>query len=149
MSKVIFSIIFLAFFVALTANETFACSCFQPENTTIERQVKAAYTNSSAVFVGKVVEITEKSDAHSVIVKFKVEKSWNKKFLNEIVISTANDTAVCGYEFVVGKKYLVYANGENNKLTTNICTRTALVESSKDTAFLNKIRKPKVKSAPK
>lgn len=149
MNKVIFSIILLTFLLASTASNTFACSCFQPENITIEQQVKAAYKNSSSVFVGKVVEITEKSDAHSVVVKFKVEKSWNKKFLNEIVISTANDTAVCGYEFAVGKKYLVYANGESNNLTTNICTRTAPVESSKDTAFLNKIKKPKIKRAPK
>lgn len=149
MNKVIFPIIFSTFLIALTASDIFACSCFAPENITIEQQVKAAYKNSSSIFVGKVAEIIENHDAHSVVVKFEVEKSWNKNFLNEITISTANDTAVCGYEFAVGKKYLVYANGESNNLTTNICTRTAPVESSEDTAFLNKIKKPKIKRAPK
>jgi len=147
MNKIIFSIFFSIFLIALTASDVFACSCFQPEDVPIEKQVKDAYTKSTLVFVGEVVEIIKKPDVYSV--RFKVEKTWNKNFQKEITVSTAKQSNLCGYSFRVGKKYLVYANGENNNLSTNICTRTASVVSNKDIAFLNKIKKPKIKSSPK
>ncbi len=147
MNKIIFSIIFSAFLIALTASDIFACSCYPQEDIPIEKQVKNAYTKSSSVFVGEVVEVIKKPNVYSI--KFKVEKTWNKKLQREITISTAKDSAACGYKFEVGKKYLVYANGESNNLATNICTRTASAEANKDIAFLNKIKKPKIKSSPK
>jgi len=147
MNKIIFSIIFSAFLITLTASDIFACSCYPQEDVPVEKQVKNAYIKSSTVFVGKVVEVIEKPDVYSI--KFRVEKTWNKKFHSEITVLTAKDSAACGYGFQVGKKYLVYANGENNNLATNICTRTAPVEANKDIAFLNKIKKPKIKSSPK
>ncbi len=149
MNKIIFSIIFSAFLIALTASDVFACSCFQPEDIPIEKQVKDAYQKSSSVFVGEVVEVIKKPDVSSVTVRFKVEKTWNKIFQKEIAVSTAKDSSLCGYSFVVGKKYLVYASENNNNLTTNICTRTASAAANKDIAFLNKIKKPKIKSPPK
>ncbi len=147
MNKIIFSIIFSTFLIALTASDIFACSCFQPEDVPIEKQVREAYQKSSSVFIGEVVEVIKKPDVYSV--RFKVEKTWNKKFQKEIIVSTAKDSSLCGYSFVVGKKYLVYASENNNNLMTNICTRTASVISNKDIAFLNKIKKPKIKSSPK
>ncbi len=149
MNKIIFSIIFSTFLIAITASDILACSCIVQEDIPIEKQVKDAYTKSSSVFVGQVVAVIKNPETYSVVVKFKVEKSWNKKFQEKITISTASDSAMCGYEFVVGKKYLVYANGENNNLGTNICTRTASVVSNKDIAVLNKMKKPKIKSSPK
>jgi len=145
MNKIIFSIFFSAFLIALTASDTFACSCFPQEDLSIEKQVKDAYQKSSTVFVGKVVKVIEKPDFN--LVTFKVEKTWNNKFQSEITVSTAKDSAACGYRFEIGKKYLVYADGENKNLTTNICTRTASASSNKDIAFLNKIKKPKTKSS--
>lgn len=149
MNKLIFSIFFSAFLIALTASDIFACSCFQPEGVPIEKQVKDAYTKSTSVFVGEVVEVIKKPEVYSVTVRFKVEKTWDKNFQKEITLSTASESSLCGYTFEVGKKYLVYASENNNKLTTNICTRTASVTSNKDVAFLNKIKKPKIKSSPK
>jgi hypothetical protein len=148
MNKIIFSIIFSTFLIALTAGDVFACTCFLQEDISIEKQVKDAYQKSSSVFVGEVVEVLKKPDAFFVTVRFNVEKSWNKKFQKEITISTGTGGGDCGYEFAVGKKYLVYAYGDN-KLSTNICTRTASFTSNKDIAVLNKIKKPKIKSSPK
>ena len=147
MNKIIFSIIFSTFLIALTVSDIFACSCFPQEEIPIERQVRDAYQKSSAVFVGKVIKVNEKSDV--VLVRFRVEKIWNNKFQGEITVSTAKDSAACGYKFEIGKKYLVYSDGKNNNLTTNICTRTSTSESNKDIAFLNKIKKPKIKYSPK
>ena len=147
MNKIIFSIIFSTFLIALTAGDVFACSCFPQEDISIEKQVKDAYQKASSVFVGEVVQIIKKPDVYSV--RFRVEKTWNKTFQKEIIVSTAKESSLCGYTFEVGKKYLVFASENNNNLMTNICTRTASVQANKDTAFLNKIKKPKIKSSPK
>lgn len=147
MNKTIFSILFLVSIIAVTASDVFACSCFTPEGIPIEKQIKDAYTKSSSVFVGQVVEVIKKPDNN--LVKFRVEKSWNNKFQKEITISTPSNSAMCGYEFSIGKKYLVYANGESGNLSTYLCNRTASAAANKDIAFLNKIRKPKIKSSPK
>jgi hypothetical protein len=147
MNKIIFSIIFSAFLFALTASDVFACSCFQPEGVPIEKQVKDAYAKSSSIFLGQVTEVRKSSGNN--LIKFKVEKSWNGKFQKEITISTPSDSAMCGYEFQIGKKYVVYASGETGKLSTYLCTRTATATANKDVAVLNKIKKPKIKSAPK
>jgi hypothetical protein len=152
MNKIIFTIFFFAFFTVLNASSVLACSCILPGSESIDTQVREAYTNSTAVFVGEVVEEIEKPDAFSVEVKFKVVKSWKNEFKDAVLITTGRGGGDCGYEFEVGKKYLVYANGDKNNLRTNICTRTSVFESNKDVAFLNKIKKikkSKIKSSPK
>jgi hypothetical protein len=147
MNKTIFSIFFLASIIAVTASDALACSCFTPEGIPIEKQVKDAYTKSSSVFVGQVIEVIKKPDNN--LIKFRVEKSWSNKFQKEITVSTPSNSAMCGYEFAVGKKYLVYASGENANLSTYLCTRTAPAGANKDIAVLNKVRKPKIKSSPR
>jgi hypothetical protein len=149
MNKIIFSVLFCVFLSTVTASNIFACTCFYLPDIPIEKQVRGAYTNSSAVFIGEVSEVVSAPNVYFVLVKFKVEKSWNKKLPKEITISTGKGGGDCGYTFEVGKKYLVYAYGENKKLETNNCTRTASAVSNKDIAFLNKIKKTKIKSSPK
>jgi hypothetical protein len=149
MNKIIFSIIFSTFLISLAANDIFACDCISLDDISIEKQVRDAYKGSSAVFVGEVTEIISKPNVYSVLVKFKIEKSWNKNFQKEITISTGRGGGDCGYGFAVGKKFLVYAYGKINNLSTNICTRTNSVASNKDIAILNKIKKSKIKSFPK
>jgi len=150
MKKVIFSIFVFAALFVLNKSEILACTCVPlPEDITIEQQVKEAYQTSSSVFIGEVIEVTQKpDDEFYVTVRFKVDKIWNdKKFQKEITLSTGKDDGLCGYSFERGEKYLVYASGESNKLSTNICTRTAPAESNKDEAILNKLKKPR--SSPK
>jgi len=152
MNKIIFTIFFFAFFTVLNASNVFACSCVPQGDESIEPQVKEAYTNSTAVFVGEVVEVIQKPDTFITEVKFKVLKSWKNEFKDTASITTGRGGGDCGYEFEVGKRYLVYADGDKNKLRTNICTRTSAFESNKDVAFLNKIKKikkSKIKSSPK
>ena len=152
MKKIIFSTAIFAAFFILSHGDVFACSCVpMPENVTIGQQIKEAHKQSSVVFIGEVIEVVKKpDDDFFVTVKFKVEKIWNdKEFQRELVITTGRDDGFCGYAFEKGKRYLVYAFENNNELSTNICTRTSAAEQNKDIAFLNRMKKPKIKSSPK
>ncbi|MDQ3713249.1 MAG: hypothetical protein M3388_13665 [Acidobacteriota bacterium] len=155
MNKIIFTIFLFIFFTVLNASNVLACSCILQDSESIEKQVKKAYTNSTAVFVGEVVEVIEKPNAYSVEVKFKVVKSWKNELKDAASITTGRGGGDCGFEFEVGKKYLVYTDGDKNNLRTNICTRTSAFEMNEDATFLNKIKKvekvkkSKIKSSPK
>ena len=149
MKKIIFAMLITGFFFVLNASDVFACSCsLETGNKSIKEKVKEAHKDSTAVFVGEVIDIIQKPDVYSVEVKFKIEKSWDNKSLKEVTIFTGRGGGDCGYKFEVGKKYLVYAYG-NKELATNICTRTSPAESNEDIAFLNKTKKSKIKSSPK
>ncbi len=149
MNKVISSIFFFIFLVTLTASEVFACKCELPSaSISIERHVKSAYNQYSAIFLGDVTEVIEEPGIYSLRVKFKISKTWKSEISKEIFLSTGRGGGDCGYDFKVGKKYLVYAIREDN-LSTGICSRTALAEANQDLAVLNKIKKPKIKSSPK
>lgn len=72
-------------------------------------------------------------------------KSWKGNLAKTFTITTKLNQGNCGYEFVKGKTYLIYANGEDNKtLSTNICTRTAELASNKDVEILDKIKTEKL-----
>lgn len=136
------------FFLLLSAAETsFACSCernFKP----LKWQVKDAYVNSTAVFSGEVVEIKPSpTNPDMLAVKIKVGNSWKGKLAEEITITTAKDSAMCGYGFEVGQSYLVYAFGANDDLMTTNCSRTKLSSYKQDIRFLNKLKRRKVKSS--
>ncbi len=143
MKKFVFPILVFVFVSIASASDTFACSCAPAGDAALKTQVTEAYKKSSNVFSGEVIEITKGSAAFTAKVKFKIDKSWKKKIFGELTVITATDSALCGYFFEVGKKYVVYTYGENSNSRTDICTRTALLKSSKDVAILNKIKKPK------
>lgn len=140
---IILAILAFTFFGGLCVSNNFACSCIPSP------MVKESYERSSAVFVGEVIEIVQKPDVFFVEVKFKIEQKWNEGIGKIVTINTGKGGGDCGYQFEVGKKYLVYASQGNKGLNTNFCTRTALAENNKDIAVLNKIKKRKTKSSPK
>ena len=113
-------VVFAFLFLFFGAKETFACSCAPRDQTANEDFQKA-----TAVFTGRVLSVQRKDNF--VTVKIAVQKYWKGKVSNEIKITTAKDSAACGFNFEVGKDYLVYATETNGKLSTNICSRTALV----------------------
>ncbi len=148
MKKFILTAFALTFFSVLNVNNVFACTCFlSPEAQSLDSVVKKAYKNSSAVFVGEVIEIVQKPNVFFVEVKFAVEQKWNDGIEKTVTVTTGKGGGDCGYSFEVGKKYLVYASNGENTLRTNICTKTAPAENNKDIAVLNKIKKPKAKSS--
>jgi hypothetical protein len=92
----------------------------------------------AAVFVGTVSSITEarplpnsdgrdsKSPAlgEMLDVSLAVEKSFKGVTSKEVVITTAQGESACGFQFVKGQQYLVYATEHQGKLYTSICQRT-------------------------
>ena len=145
MKKVIFITLISLMFLFVSANDLFACSCVASPDP-VKQQVKDSYKNSAAIFSGEIISITPK-DEWTVSVKIKAEKSWKGKFSKEIIISTSKDSAMCGYNFEVGKKYLVYASGKMDSLSTTNCSRTAIFGDKQEIKFLDKLKKTKGKSA--
>ncbi|SFX05347.1 hypothetical protein SAMN04487866_101343 [Thermoactinomyces sp. DSM 45891] len=111
--------------------EVQACSCV-PSGDPIKEADK-----SSAVFVGKVVKLERDTNQHIAILH--VSKRWKGDLDPELIVYTALSEASCGFEFEMGKEYLVYATKENGHLTTTICSRTKLLsEAQADLDALNK-----------
>lgn len=124
-------------FLLVGASDVSACSCLMDNIQSTGKKVKKAFSQSSAVFYGEVLSVTRQEN--SVRVTFKVDKSWKGLTTGEAIVSTGENSAMCGFNFEVGKTYIVYANGS---LQTNICTRTAA--GNDDAKYLTKLKKPKV-----
>lgn len=141
MKRIIFIWLMSVVFLFASAENSLACSCLFSDKP-VKTQVKKAYKDSNAIFSGEVTEITESStDEYYLIVKFKVEESWKGKAEKEITITTAADSAMCGYGFKVGEKYVVYAHGSDDELSTNICSRTTFVTDNPDVKYLAKLKR--------
>lgn len=116
-----------------------ACSCAEipaPE-TALQR--------SAAVFSGIVLSVRElnnsriRSSADPVEVTFRVTEVWKGVDSDRLTLRTAASTASCGFGFVKGMPYIVYAQDTPNGLTTGLCTRTAdLALAAEDLAALGK-----------
>lgn len=132
------------------ASDIFACSCMVDAKQSTSKKIQTSYKQATVVFYGEVTEVKRGSgtgesidpNQEPVTVKFKVERLWKGRVTSEVIVRTAGNSAMCGFNFEAGKKYLVYANDAGSGLQTNICTRTSV--SSGDAKYLNKIKKPKL-----
>jgi hypothetical protein len=111
-----------------------APACEAPARCTcIERlSMESARTAADAVFLGTVTsvrEVTERSGdgAHAVVsreVAFSVDAAWKGLAAREVLVYTGTGAGDCGFPFEVGKRYLVYGYGDDDRLGTGVCTRT-------------------------
>ena len=104
-------------------------------------KLKTEFANSKAVFVGEVLSVTSDGDIKTFT--FKIEKRWKGAASKEIKVSVQETTRHQAW-FEVGKKYLVFARGdETGKLWEQRCSRTKpLADASEDVSELKKLRKP-------
>ena len=132
MRRVALPFIGILLYLVGSAGTSLACTCMH-----LRGDPAGAFKTAAAVFAGKVIEITEgessmpASGVKELAVKFRVEKSWKLIRDDEITVFTVNTSNLCGLPFRVGERYLVYAHG-GKKLSTDICTRTALLLYAKD-----------------
>lgn len=128
------TLIFMAL-LTVRPSVTYACSCVVPA------EPLEALESSSAVFTGKVVDKKEPkgtiiSSADSVKVTFEVDSSWKGVKGNKVTLSTALSSASCGFEFVEGESYIVYAyandEDDSSKLEASLCSRTKLLASASE-----------------
>ena len=103
---------------------TSACSC--AELPTAESELE----RSQAVFSGKVIDIKERK-ANGYLTKsvlFEVTNTWKGVEKSQVIITTGLGGGDCGYRFIEGQEYLVYANESDmygaKSLVTIMCDRT-------------------------
>ena len=108
-----------------------ACSCAQPAPP------QESLEQSTAVFTGKVIDIDIPSgiivsSTDPIKVTFEVSKIWKGPDYKTLVLTTARNGAICGYSFKENEEYIVYAYGEEDTLSTGICSRTRLLASAQN-----------------
>ncbi|MEH7453566.1 hypothetical protein [Gottfriedia acidiceleris] len=145
---VIFLILFLLTSISTLTfkpRATFACSCVK------EQTVQKEFSQSKAVFSGKVIDIktTKFSNPNYKKVLFEVSKTWKGISSSQVIIKTGQGDGDCGINFIKGQNYLVYARaskmyGENSQsLTTTICDSTKEFSlAQKDLTILGEGKKP-------
>ncbi|MDD2907632.1 MAG: hypothetical protein PHH98_03240 [Candidatus Gracilibacteria bacterium] len=134
MKKNYLKISILIFLTFVSYSQTFACSCIMPEGP------NESLNNASSVFIGRVDKIEQSSIANELlgdyrrnIVSFNVKNSIKGNLSNNVTITTARDSATCGYNFEEGKEYIVYTHGEGRDLEVSLCSRTAeIVNATED-----------------
>lgn len=144
MNKLVIVPVIVAIFFLASAENSYACRCIRNDDP-LAQQVQNAFTRSKAVFGGEVVSIAPESE-YTVSVKFKVSHIWKGTLINELTVSTANQSAMCGYEFEVGKKYLVYADSSDDVLMVSTCSRTSVFNGSDDVPILNDLNSDSTES---
>jgi hypothetical protein len=130
----------------------FGCTCAAPPQKVKTASELAAGTRADAIFEGKVesVELRWKlkeaqigdviptvatdldRDGPVILVSLEVLHSYHGDQRKLMPLSTGLGGGDCGFDFEVGKRYLVYAfKDEAGELSTNICTRTTRLEESR------------------
>lgn len=117
------------------ADVALACSC-APLPPPLEARDQA-----NAVFTGTVVGITPDATGNYNLVRFQVLGVWKGVKCREVTIFTGSSDLNCGYNFVAGGTYLVYAYEDTTvpgvRFNTNLCSRTRLIaEAGEDLAAL-------------
>ncbi|MGV2940533.1 LPXTG cell wall anchor domain-containing protein [Mesobacillus sp. LC4] len=101
-----------------------ACSC--AELPTVAEELE----RSDAVFSGKVIEIKEEKVKGYMTKKvlFQVTNTWKGMDESQAIITTGLGGGDCGFRFIEGQEYLVYAKESDmygaKSLTTIMCDRT-------------------------
>lgn len=114
-----------------------ACSCVQPGTPSTE------LNQSDAVFSGTVTDIRS-TGQYSVAVRFDVTEVWAGPVTPTITVSTADNSAACGYPFEEDEQYLVYATGSaGTQYGVSLCSRTTqLSRAEADLAALGDGTRP-------
>ncbi len=137
----------------------FSCTCAAPTALVKTASELAAWNRADAIFEGKVesVELGWKlkeaqigdviptiatdldKDGPGRMVSLEVLHSYRGDQRKLTRLSTGLGGGDCGFDFEVGKQYRVYAfKDEAGELSTNICSRTALLEKSRrNSAYLH------------
>lgn len=115
----------LAAFAAITPQTARACSC-------MTQAPREAIEQAAAVFEGYVESIETAEAAEGVPiehrVRLRVVRTWKDAATEALVVTTAGDSAACGYPFEQGRSYLVYAFAQDGGLAVSLCGRTQPIE---------------------
>jgi hypothetical protein len=125
----LFGFILATFGMVLTASPARACDFEEPPPP------QEALNAATAVFSGEVIEIEPVEDDPSgqyLAVTFEVDRVWKGVESSPVTVETHQDEGVCGYPFVVGESYLVYAHSNRSPLTTALYHRTTHIDQAEE-----------------
>jgi len=130
----------------ITITKLSACTCAE-ENNSFRKKVKTEFLSSDVIFTGTVLSRKEVSNTSRkvfgspVMFTFKISEMIKGKLQHaQIEILTNSDGASCGYDFEVGKTYLVYSRQSDyythvtkskSDLTTGLCTRNQKLKDTR------------------
>ena len=123
-----------AWFLA-SPGQVHACKCAVPGTPAEELE------KFSAVFAGRVVSVRHSYDLNAAsytpddrtTVAFEVSAVWKGTVHEDMSITTPPTGGSCGFAFVEGEEYVVYADDsayDDDGYTTGICSRTALLSQA-------------------
>ena len=114
-----------------------------------------AVWNTDAVFSGEVKEIIDPPAKETILADGQKVYSYQRKKIRFVItepfrgisgetveVTTGRGGGDCGYPFVTGEKYLVYAykNKETGELNASICSRTQLLaKATEDLEYLRNL----------
>lgn len=116
----------MSLFLFTDVKVSFACDCdFEPD------YVKAL-EKSDVVFDGIVsskkapsrTRFGETSSAALVAWTFQVNGSWKGEIPEKYTVYSAQASPSCGYEFEVGKRYIVFGSNDYDKMKVSLCSNT-------------------------
>ncbi len=108
----------IAMGIPAVAGAAESCGCAQTQGRALDE-----LSRHKSAFAGRVKDVREESG--SLLVTFDVHRVWKGPRGKELSVKTAGAAGACGYSFVAGKDYLVYADGEKDALTTDRCAANA------------------------
>lgn len=137
-SLILLGFLFLFFVKVPSAH---ACKCAPTDS------IKVEAIDSKAVFTGKVTQVEPIVNTNMIRATFAVLESFKGVATSVVVVKTNNDSTACGYEFHKGEDYLIYASGNENNLSTYLCSRTrVLSRADEDLAVLRKLSPGEISS---
>lgn len=127
----------LALTLALLTSTTSALACSCREGTTSDH-----FENADLVLTGKVLSIRKqkKDDWVNHLVTLEPKLVWKGEAEEKLQLTTADNSAACGYGFEKKKEYLVFVHkDEKGELHTSLCSGNELASRAKDSIdWLNK-----------
>ncbi|URN93551.1 MAG: hypothetical protein NAG76_17180 [Candidatus Pristimantibacillus lignocellulolyticus] len=112
----------------------YACSCAMAPGS-YEKEL----ADSDYVFDGVVTNKKEKKSLLGTISSddpvewtFQVNGSWKGEVTEVATVYSALSSVSCGYEFKVGKRYAVFANGTNDLIKVSLCSKTMQIADNSD-----------------
>ncbi len=110
------------------ATRAAACSCAQ-------RSPEEAARQAAAVFEGRVVAIDRVAD--TLVARLRVTRAWKGVRAEEVTVRTPTEPSLCGVALRPESYWLIYAEGDEGTLRTDLCQRTRPADdAAEDFAWL-------------
>ena len=120
--------------VIAPAGEALACVC-----SPVGSPCAAIESSDAVIFSGTALEVSGPRDSADfptserlVRVRFSVNEPFRGASAKTIVVSTPEESGMCGYEFKAGESYLVFAHRTAQGVVTSVCSRTKHLSVAQD-----------------